>query len=436
MNVDISLINKNDKIAVALSGGEDSVFLLHNLLMLSEKYSFKVLAVNVEHGIRGEESKKDSVFVANLCKTLGVTLYTYSVNAKEYARERKLSLEQAARKLRYDCFYDLINSKRCDKIATAHHLKDNAESVLFNLFRGSGQKGLGGILPEFEGKIIRPILSISKDEITKYIKENKLSFVTDSTNYCTDFTRNFIRLELLPKIIEKFPRTEQNVLKFSEIAREDDDFISSFAEKSLIFDGEVIKVPIGLHPAVLKRATIIAMKKLGVKKDWEKAHLDAVLSLAKGETGKSADLKLGIVAVKEYDTVCFYKRTKRENVEVPFRLGEIEINGIKVSIEKRNPKDLTLALYGDNDKIPKGAVIRFFKNGDKFTKFGGGTKSLSDFFTDKKVPTRLRRKLPVLAVGSDVLCVFSLAVSDKIRVDKTTESIIQFKYENLGAKDE
>ena len=438
MNIDLSKIKYGDIVAVALSGGEDSVFLLYNLLELSTVKNFKVCAINVEHGIRGEESLKDSMFVKDICLKLQVPLHSYSVNAVEYAKENKLSLEQAARKLRYDCFYDLLERGKCNKIATAHHLKDNAESVLFNLFRGSGQKGLGGILPEYDGKIIRPILSVEKQEITAYLKEKGITFVTDSTNFDTDYTRNFIRLELLPKINQIFPKAENSILKFSEIAREDDEFICSFAEKCLTYEKNNVKISLPQHPAVLKRASIIAMKSLGITKDWEKAHLDAILALAKGETGKSVNLKRNVVAVKEYDTICIYKETITKQTEKIFNLGETEINGglIQIKLCDTKPVDLKSGLYGDLDKIPKTAVIRFFKNGDKFTKFGGGTKSLSDFFTDMKIPVRERRNIPLIAQGDNVLLVFGIAVSDKLRVDKSTNSVIQFNYKIFRSTNE
>ena len=158
MNTDLSIfIKQNEIVAVALSGGEDSVALLHFLLSRSSLLGFKVIALNVEHGIRGEDSLSDTNFVKELCRRLNVELICYSVDSLSKAQTDKLSVEQAARALRYECFYRAIAEGKCDKVATAHHRRDNVESVLFNLFRGSGLKGVSGITPCYDGKIIRPL---------------------------------------------------------------------------------------------------------------------------------------------------------------------------------------------------------------------------------------------------------------------------------------
>ena len=167
---------KNKVIAVAVSGGSDSMALLHFMLSVKDTYGFSLVALNVEHGIRGELSLKDTEFVKEYCKNLGIKTLLYKVDAVKHAKENKLTLEQSARILRYDCFFDAINSKKCDVVATAHHRGDNFESILFNLFRGTGLKGLTGI-SDMDGKIIRPLLSVSKTEIEKYIEENKADYL-------------------------------------------------------------------------------------------------------------------------------------------------------------------------------------------------------------------------------------------------------------------
>jgi tRNA(Ile)-lysidine synthase len=194
-------LTSDDIVAVALSGGRDSMALLHMLLSVLPKNRLK--AINVEHGIRGEESLLDSKFVASQCKALCVPLLTYSIDCVKEAKKQKLSIEQVARKLRYECFYDALSKGKCDKIATAHHNDDNIESVLFNLFRGTGLKGLIGISDNLSDKIIRPLLDVSKDEINEYIKKHDIPFVKDSTNDDDKYTRNFIRLNIIPKIKRK-----------------------------------------------------------------------------------------------------------------------------------------------------------------------------------------------------------------------------------------
>ena len=169
MQIDLSkFLAPNQTVAVAVSGGVDSVALLYFMLSQAEKYHIKIVAVNVEHGIRGQASKDDTNFVESLCAKLGVKLYKYSVDSLLKAKSDKLSLEEAARILRYDCFFDLISKGCCDKVATAHHLSDNFESVILNLFRGTGLKGVSGIESNYNDKIIRPFLSVSKHQIQDY----------------------------------------------------------------------------------------------------------------------------------------------------------------------------------------------------------------------------------------------------------------------------
>ena len=429
MQIDLSkFISNNQTVAVALSGGGDSMALLYYMLNQSKKYQIKVIAINIEHGIRGEESKSDTEFVKNYCKENGIPLLSYSVDCVAYALKHGLSVEQAGRILRYQIFNDAISQGKCDKVATAHHLKDNFESVLFNLFRGSGLKGLAGIEENFDDKIIRPFLSVSKEQITEYLAKNNIPYVTDQTNFDDKYTRNAIRLNLLPEIEKVFPEAQNSVYRFSQIAKLEDDYLTEQTLKSLTFFETEVVVNLPIHTALLSRATVLALKHLGVTKDWEKTHIDSVIALTKLDNGKKTDLPKGIIAVKEYDKITFYKNSTSSTNVVPFRLGEIAFEDKSLCIkEVSQPLNLKNGFYADKDKIPCSAVIRTRRDSDKFTKFGGGTKSLSDYLTDKKVPLIKRDSLLLLANDNDVLAIFGLAISDKIKVDETTKTIIELK---------
>ena len=233
MFVDLSGITAGETVAVAVSGGQDSMALLHYLYKNASALPFKLACINVEHGIRGESSRSDSAFVKSYCEKIGVPLLSYVVDAKKKAETDKISIETSARILRYECFYDAIETKKCDKIATAHHRKDNYETILLNLFRGTGIKGLIGIKPDDEHKIIRPFLSVTKAEIEDYIKENGVPFVTDETNLSADYTRNALRLNVLPKIEELFPDAENAVTRLAETVKKDEEYLSAQAEKLL-----------------------------------------------------------------------------------------------------------------------------------------------------------------------------------------------------------
>ena len=430
MNMKVNLANltkANETIAVALSGGADSVALLHYILNSCELYHIKVNAINIEHGIRGEESKNDTAFVEKLCKDLGVELIKYTVDCPCFAKENKMTLEQAGRVLRYKCFYDAINSGKCDKVATAHHLSDNAESVLFNLFRGTGLKGVCGIEENYCDKIIRPFLNVSKSEITEYINAHKLSFVTDASNFDDDYTRNHIRLNVIPEIKKTFPEVEKSISRFCQIAKVENDYMDEQAQKSLTIEDDYAEIKLPVHPALLARCAIKAMQALGTTKDWEKVHIDALEMLSTLKNGVKFNLKNGIIAIKEYEKIVLYREKDKFEKEIPFSLGEFFFNGFNLEIKKvENTVNLKDGFYADLDKLPKTAVLRTKRDGDKITKFGGGTKKLSDYLTDKKVPLRLRDNLVVIADGNDILVIFGVAISEKIKVDEKTENIISF----------
>ncbi len=423
-----NMFNKGETIAVALSGGADSMALIHKLCSLSTELGIKVIAINIEHGIRGEDSINDSLFVKEYCDKNDIPLISYSVDSPKKAKDEKLSIEQAARLLRYECFYRAISEGRCDKVATAHHQGDNTESILFNLFRGTGLKGLCGIKGNFDDVIIRPFLSVSKDEILEYVSKNQIPFVQDKTNLDDQYTRNYIRLNILPKIKEIFPDVDKNLYRLGEILSLEDDFLEQTAKSALVKDDELAySISLDVHPAIFSRAVILALKNLGVEKDWEKQHVDSALSLIDLENGSKATLLNGVIAIREYDRIVLYLDGKKTQNDIPFTIGNFDFFDKTYSIVlANNSVDLRSGLFADLDKIPKTAVIRTKKDGDKFAKFGGGTKLLSDYLTDKKIPLRIRDNLPVLAVENQILAIFGVAVSENVKVDEQTKTILRF----------
>ena len=311
MKIDLSeIVTKNQTVAVAVSGGSDSMALLHFMTANAKKYGIKVIALNVEHGIRGEASISDTNFVKSYCRSRGIELLTYSFDAVKKAKTDKLSVEQAARILRYECFFKAIDQGKCDKVATAHHRRDNVESVLLNLFRGTGLKGVAGINANYEDKIIRPFLSVTKEEIIAYMTENSVPYITDETNFSDDYTRNYIRLNILPKIKEAFPEAEKSISRFAAIAKSEDDFMDGVARSAVKINKDNAEISLPLHPAVFSRAAIIALKSLGIEKDWEKVHIDSAYSLTDKENGTTINLPKNLCAVKEYDKIVIFSQKK------------------------------------------------------------------------------------------------------------------------------
>ena len=432
-----NLFNKGETIAVALSGGKDSVALLYSLLSVKDKLGIIVKAVNIEHGIRGATSKRDSMFVADLCQKLSVPLKTYQLDCVKFSEENRYGIEEGARIARYDCFKSAIGEGFCDKVATAHHLSDSVETLLFNLFRGASLSGMTGIKSERNnGKIIRPFADTPKSEIEKYVADNGLPFVEDETNFESVYSRNYIRNEIMPVVSARFPEAEKSIGRFLKIAESENDFLEELAKKSLTRDGNAYVISIDTPDCIFARSVVLAMKSLGIAKDYVKLHVDAVLSLKNLVNGSKISLPRNVYAAREYDKIAIYKAVKSDgNFEKPFALGYIDGAIGKLSFGEINEKEKNVnelkygrSLVFDLNKLPKNAVIRYKRSGDYFKKFGGGRKKLNDYFTDKKIPLRLRDSIPLVCAGSEVYIICGIEISDLIKVDKGTEKVVQCTY--------
>ncbi len=419
--------------------------LLHYMRAARDKLQLKIIALNVEHGIRGQSSLKDTEFVKKYCAEQNIPLLTYSVDCLAEAQKSGLSVEEAGRKLRYECFFDALEKGACDYVATAHHSADNAESVLFNLLRGSGLKGLTGIKEVFEGKIVRPLLRTSKAQIEEYLAKNSIPYVTDETNLDDQYTRNYLRLNVMPSIKKAFPEAESSICRFAEIAKAEDQYLDQAASNLLIREDGTIKLGINSHPALFSRACVLAIKAMGICKDWTKEHIAALQLLKEKENGAKVSLKSGVIAIKEYDNIVFFRDTSTTQPPIdalngekdgketaPFSVGLLTIDSKCVKIEyvaSSEELDLKNGCFADYDKVPQTAVIRHRRQGDVFTKYGkgergGGSKLLNDYLTDVKFPLRNRDNLLLLADGNEVLVILGLAVSNKVKVDQSTKKII------------
>lgn len=225
------LINSGDRILCALSGGSDSVALLTVLNGLKTALGFSLCAAHFNHGIRGAEADRDQEFSHDLCKRLQIPFFTALEDIPRIAKENGEGLEECARNRRYGFLFRTAEEQGCNKIATAHHATDNTETVLFHLIRGTGLNGLGGIAPQRNDGVIRPLLCVSKAEVEEFLRENGSEFVTDSTNADTDMTRNFIRLRMLPLVRAVNPAADRALIRLSDSAREDEEYFLREAEK-------------------------------------------------------------------------------------------------------------------------------------------------------------------------------------------------------------
>ncbi|MCQ2602545.1 MAG: tRNA lysidine(34) synthetase TilS [Clostridia bacterium] len=418
--------NNSLPIALALSGGRDSMCLAH--LFLENGVNF--FAVNFEHGIRGENSKKDSEFVKNWCDANGVKLLSYAFDTPSFAKENGLTIEQAGRELRYAHFQKLIDENKCSYVALAHHASDNAETVLMRIFRGTGVKGLVG-MSAINGRYIRPLIDWSRDDIDEYVRENNVPFVDDETNCDLKYSRNFVRDEI-KRIKEKYPTVEQSLLRLSRNALEADEFVDSLCDFVPILAENEVKIGIeelnAMPVIIAKRAILRACECLGITQDIEEKHFGFIFALTDAENGKFIELTHDIKVHKDGEYLVFSKGEENaiEN-EIPF--DGTSIDGI-IKAEEVEHYCADGALYISKNKLPSTAVLRGIKEFDKIAKFGGGTKNLGDFLTDKKIPLRKRKSLIVCAADKqgtprehEILFVLGVEISSTLKVENDDKVI-------------
>ena len=430
---------KNKKICVATSGGADSTALLHYLKFQQAKHGYTLSAVHCEHGIRGEESKADMRFVQELCTKWDVPLYLFQENCLQKAEREKLSLETAAREFRRTCFLSLIRENKADYIATAHHVSDEAETVLFRIARGSALAGAGG-MKETDGVFIRPFLTWTKAKILSYAQENGLSFCTDATNFTPCATRNKLRLQVMPILNETVAGAEENIARFAFLAVQDDSFLQRESEKLVSRKDKEITVAFSSEPSLFRRACLTALKELGVEKDYTFAHLESLFALQNLERSAKLTMPQGVQAEKTVDGIAFYRAdengvlTKLADCEKPFDENGFDGGMYVVNVQKvpfaEEEKEWKI-LRIDKDKLPKNAVFRFRRDGDCIEKFGGGTKTLKKLFNEKKIRVDERAYLPLIAQesGNKVFVVCGVEIADEVKITDETKQILYIRLE-------
>lgn len=409
------VVKKGLKIGVAVSGGVDSMVML-NLL---KDGGANIIAINIEHGIRGAVSKRDSKFVRNYCKRHEIECLAYNVDSTGFAAEHGMSVELAARTLRYEIFDNLLKDKVVDCIALAHHLNDQVETVLMRLFRGTGIKGLRGVVDR-EG-YVHPMLNYTKQEIRDYASLHRIPYKEDATNFDSEYTRNYIRHEVIPHIKLRFPGFEGAVQKLAKTAEELEDFMmQEVVVPEIKEDGASLPISVlELHPALAKKTIAETLRRLGCDKDIEYNHLESLLSLSSSPNNSRINLPYGFDAYKAYDKLCIVKRVELASYESVFDAnGLYEYQDFSYTFSKTD--SIKKGLTFDLDKVPQGAVVRTRKEGDKFKRYGGGTKNLGDYLTDIKIPLYMRDKLLLIAKDSTIYAVLGVEISDEIKIDETT----------------
>lgn len=410
---------RGKRVCVAVSGGADSVCLLHLFRVSCAELGITLSALTCEHGIRGGDSLRDLQFVQSLCEEWGVPLTVFRADVPARAREHKSGIEEEGRRFRYACFREILEAGKADFVATAHHKDDFAETVLFRLARGTSPAGLAAIC---EGNgIVRPLLSVTRAEIEEYAKRNGLSFVTDDSNFDSRYARNAIRLNVLPALEEAVKGASAHLVEFALRARGDEDYLQSQAAKETVRDGEGYRVPLSLPMPIFSRACLFAMRALGCEHDYTSRNVREIARLKELQSGRRICLPEEIKAVREGDTVYFYRPDPCEFAPMPFGERKFVCCGreYEVSFEKS-----ANALRADFSAFPEDCEIRTRREGDEFTPFGGGRQSLKEYLTKKKIPARVGKTLPLIACGREVLAVFGTEISESVRITENTGRVV------------
>lgn len=401
------------KVVLAVSGGRDSMCMLHFFIENAEKLPpFTVL--NFEHGLRGEESSADSAFVSEYCKKHSVKCDVAELDCKTFCRQHGYGIEQGARILRRREFERIVKCGMADRVLTAHHADDNAESILMHIFRGSGLKGLCGI-PRDDGVVYRPLIDTSSEEIAEYARQKGVPYREDSSNNDTGFSRNYVRKVLLPMIEERFPNAKAGISMLGRRAAQAYEYIAEHSPQAKM-QGQAAVLDIeDLRGVTGETAVFEALGKIGGRVDVTSDHISAIFALAESENGATVCLPSAYRACRAGEQVHFYRETPVFTGEVPFETGGAALGEYEVIVSKKSE---TGALRVNAAAVPKDAVWRTRRDGDFFLPFGGGRRSLGDWFTDKKVPKYLRAHIPVLADGKEIYAVAGMEISKKLKVEE------------------
>ena len=426
-------LNINDfaKIIVGVSGGPDSVALLH----LLNKLGYECIAAHCNFHLRMEESDRDEQFVRNLCNTMKIQLECVDFDTIKYAEEHKISIEMAARELRYEWFEKLRFQNSAEAIATGHHADDNAETMLLNFIRGTGIRGLSGIPPR-NGNVIRPLLICTRDEIINYLNDNNLSYITDSTNLQNDFLRNKIRNQVLPLLEDINPSVRHTISKSIERFRELQSFYEQCIKEKIdeIVHKSDDQLLINIEKLGLNTSPALILYEILYPLGFHPDIIEKVSENIYSESGKLFySQKYRLLKDRNYLIITANDTETNETYTIS-HLEDIITSTFKVKIdrfERDNIQSLNVdknTLYIDADKVSFPLTIRHWKNGDTFYPFGmKGKKKLSDFFTDQKLSIVEKEKIRILLSGDEIMWIIGYRADNRFKVTEKTKEVIRFE---------
>ena len=439
----MGLLQPQETVIIAVSGGADSMLALNAVYRLREKYHLKLAAVHINHNLRPSASA-EAEMVAEACRELSVPCMVYSEDVDKYAKEHHLSLEAAGHEVRYRIFAAEMAKNRADKLALGHHLNDQGETVLLHLLKGCSVSGLAA-LPFKQGKIIRPLLAHTKEEILQICAREEIKYCTDESNFAPVCLRNKLRLELLPLLREQYnPKIDYALANLAALAAEDEQYFAELlAEKCReCVTKEINKAIIDLnlwreYPMSIKRRLLQNIwQELSGEQRLDFGQIEKIISLTEQEKGsKSLDLPAKWQIIKQYDRLIFtcYNEQEIHEYRIIWQEDEEEVILPFGNINCRESNNWSLDLpknqiIVDKDKLKKPIIVRSRLKGDKMRPLGSGEKKVKDILIDKKIPASLRSKIPIIESDGKIVCLGSLAVSEEFKVDDKTKSVVIFTF--------
>ncbi len=403
-----------DGAILGFSGGADSSALLHFL----KDRTKNLLCVHINHMIRGDEADRDEAHAEAICREYGVKFLSFKLNIPEIAKKSGKGLEEAARDARYEIFYRLLNENpeyKC--IVTAHNSDDNLETVIFNLARGTGPRGIVGIRA-VQGKIRRPLIEVSKDEVLSFCEENKIPYVTDSTNDDTKYTRNHIRHNIIPELKKLNPAVLDSCLRLGEILRRDEEYFDSEVDEVISTGVTRDNIPLELFnklkSPILSR---LLVKLFGDTLDFTAQN--AIIELGKrGEVGSYICLRKETAFKIERGYAHFISLDMLEPLSYSYELTDdltyLAVPDFYVSVNGKEAPNGYLPKYKislNGEKIKAPLTVRSRRMGDT-VKHGGMTKKLKKLFVDRSIPSHLRDKIPLILSGGNIIAVPEICIAD------------------------
>jgi len=447
------MVEQGSKVLAAVSGGPDSVALLHILYLLKEDLGISLHVAHLNHMFRGTESEEDAAFVADLAARYDLPATVRSIDVPSYREQSRVSKQAAAREVRYGFFIDTANQAGASKVALAHHADDQAETVLIHFLRGAGITGLKGMLPVRQNFFIRPLLTVRRAEIENFCNEMNLPFRHDPSNFKPECGRNRIRLQLMPQLEKEFnPGIVRSLLRLAEICRDEDCYLEEqagefFQNALLVSEKDRVSLCLenlqDMPPAILRRVLRRAWQTLtGSPRNLDFQHSEAVLGLIRSAgTGARAVLPGDVFAVRNYSEIILIKGL--EKIETPYFICPLAVPGETFIPElgcticaaevsagyMKGPKELPPeeALL-DFDKLPPRIFVRRRQEGDVFNPYGQASPiKLKDFFIKQKIPRAKRDRLPLVSTPGEIIWVGGIRTGEKWKVDGNTKRMLHLR---------